>query len=278
MAANPLSQIFSKEKLVDSTLLNKIGVQPFRIIMANLASQIRSKSEGNSLTDQINTLKEEGLLVISNFLPAEEFAKIKQEAMQLISDPANISRVIKDGPNSLKVFDLTDQLITKAPTLLNYFNNEKLLTLFGSTTKKGIKPENIVKWLEVLEQGEGNRHADTQTHMHSDTYYDTYKAWLYLEDITLNKAPFAYVKSTQKVNMARLRYDYKNSISERPSPSRRITEEEINQRALKETIVTCKANTLAMANTFGYHRRLEGESGNSRIALYTSVRFHPFKL
>ncbi len=282
MTQHPLLQLFSKEKVVSSPILNKIGAQPFRILAARTIRNLRPyrPSTTSSIANYTQELNREGLVVIPDFLPRELFEQVQMEALSLINDPQKMSRQMLSGPNLHSAYDFDDDKLDAGdfPATKQFFEDKNLLSLFESGLHKKVHQRNVIKWLEWLEQKEGNRKADGQTVMHSDTYYDTYKAWLYLEDISLEQAPFAYVKRTQKVEMGRLRYDYVNSYQPVPNPSRRITEEEIDKRGLQETVVVCKANTLAIANTFGYHRRLEGTAGHSRLALYASVRFHPFSI
>jgi hypothetical protein len=282
MAKSAILELFSKEKLVSSPAMNKMGAQPFRIVAARTLRNLRPyrPAANRDFAGYSHALNQDGMVVIPDFLPADLFEQIRAESRSLVADTSKVTRQITTGPNTLFGYDFDGSLLDLKdyPAISQFYQNPNLLFLFESGLRKKVSQQNIVKWLEWLRQGEGDRKADDQTEMHSDTYYDTYKAWLYLEDITVEKAPFAYVKGTHKVESKRLRYDYANSFQPVPSPSRRITQEEIIKRNLQETVVVCKANTLAMANTFGYHRRLEGVAGFSRLALYASVRFHPFSV
>ncbi len=112
--------------------------------------------------------------------------------------------------------------------------------------------------------------------MHSDIFFNTHKAWLYLRDVDTEIGPLVFVKGSHRLSLGQLGYLYQESVS-RAKGSRRITPDELERLGLEETVLVCKANTLVIANTCGYHRRLRGEPGRERLALHWSVRLNPFR-
>jgi hypothetical protein len=115
--------------------------------------------------------------------------------------------------------------------------------------------------------------------LHIDTFFNTHKAWLYLSDVTAADGPFVYVPGSHRLDPRRLIGDYLGSLLPAPdyAGSRRIAAKELVARGLEEKVYTCVANTLVIANTTGYHRRLKGRAGNVRMAVQLGCRFHPFR-
>jgi hypothetical protein len=128
--------------------------------------------------------------------------------------------------------------------------------------------------LERVVYGDGELH-DPETDLHVDTFFSTHKLWLYLDDVTEERAPLVYVPGSHKLSVHKLHQEYVESRREN-SGSRRIDEEELERRGLAPRTMTCPANTLVVVNTCGYHRRSIGQPGWTRRALHMSFRFNPF--
>ena len=117
--------------------------------------------------------------------------------------------------------------------------------------------------------------GDPETNLHSDIFYHTHKAWLYLTDVTPRDAPLVFVRGSHKLSWPQTREIYRHSIDPK-TPSRRITDAELRICGLREERFICERNTLVVANVCGYHRRSQGEPGGERVALHCSVRTQPF--
>ena len=56
-----------------------------------------------------------------------------------------------------------------------------------------------------------------------------------------------------------------------------VSEEEIADRGLRPEVFTCERGTVVIANTFGYHGRIQGHPPGDRLVLHIEVRPHPFR-
>jgi len=118
---------------------------------------------------------------------------------------------------------------------------------------------------------------DEDSQLHIDTFFDTHKIWLYFDDVTTANAAFVYVPGSHRLDRVRLRYDYRESVT-RNRKSRRVSEDEVRSRGLQRRVISCRRNTLIVANTCGYHCRSVGETGASRRSLHREYRYNPFRL
>jgi hypothetical protein len=182
------------------------------------------------------------------------------------------------GPNVLKNINLTTIDLDKFPGLKKLIADERIRNLFEAAEKRPINVygKNFYILLQYLVQG----HEDTfdpESALHSDTFFNTHKAWLYIDDVKLENGPFVYVPNSHIANSSyRRKKEYEYSKTKNPKGSRRIPEEELKDQGLKENVYTCNKNTFVMANTLGYHRRLNGKGGHDRLTFAISARYNPF--
>lgn len=271
----PLLNVFSSKKTIRNSVLNRIGVQPFRIWLAEKRYNTRSKYLTEEIAPYIETLQNDGIIVISDFLPEAEFNQLEKECHQALEQEER-TVVRQDGPNEY-TNNNAKELFDKYPSISAAFKNKKIEQLFKAAERRDVKLEDITNILSCLIQGKDNGKEDPETSLHEDTFFNTHKAWLYISDVEYPNAPFVYVMGSNNHDKTdRFNKSYQNSIQKNRIHSRRISEKELKELGLKETHFLAKKNTFVMANTLGFHRRLRGEEGNKRIALAFSARFNPF--
>lgn len=264
----PVVRVFSKDKLVDSPLLNRLGVQPFRVWLANAIYHAKSYPVDASVAEPVERLMQEGLIMIEDFLPDDEFRRLNDECRQFVA-AGQFATSKRVGSNTIYNHDVRDLDRETYPVTTSLLHHPMLQKLFSAADRRRVNPANddLVILIQYLVQGEGDE-VDIETELHVDTFFNTFKAWLYLDDVRMENGPFVYVKGSQSTlrgNRYRKVYDY--SQQRGVSGSRRVSQEELSEMGLSETTVLCKNNTLAMANTFGFHRRLRGVAGNDRLTI-----------
>ncbi|MEM9544439.1 MAG: phytanoyl-CoA dioxygenase family protein [Bacteroidota bacterium] len=270
----PLLNIFSSKKMIRNTILNRIGIQLFRVWLADKRYKIRSKHLKDSIRQYIEELDREGIVVIPDFLPSNEFAQLEKECLHALEN-VELSRIREDGPNQYTNIGI--EKLEEYNGIKKTFDNEMIADLFSAAERRKVNMQKTVRLLSCLIQGKDNGTMDPETALHEDTFFNTHKAWLYISDVDYPNAPFVYVKGSNKHHKTdRYRKTYKYSLSKDSIHSRRISQEELNELNLKETHFVAKKNTFVIANTLGFHRRLRGEEGNRRVALAFSVRHNPF--
>lgn len=261
----------SMAKVLDHGLLNRLGIQVARAMVAHeIHSLRRVHLRGAATAEQLETFDRDGIIAIENFLPADRFAALKREALSL-RGPDGAS-VHQHGPNILIQRSLTD--LGNLPELSRFFEEPVLLDLFEFGERAPVDLKLGLRAVEELIQGP-DEGKDPETDLHTDIFFPTHKGWLYLDDVVQDNAPFVYVKGSHRMQRERLPYEYGYSCSG-DRRSRRITPEEVERRGLTETVFELPANTLVVANVCGYHRRVRGRPGQSRLGLHMSLRRNPF--
>lgn len=148
----------------------------------------------------------------------------------------------------------------------------------------GNKIPPFIYFLNVV-HGENNI-GDPQKHFHSDAFFPSMKAWIFLKDVALEDGPFVYIPESNKLTFQRLRLEYqksifcakrKESVYQALRGSFRYNEAEINSLQLPEPTNFCvKKNTLVIANTFGIHKRGNSNNMISRKSFWFFLVLHLF--
>jgi hypothetical protein len=133
------------------------------------------------------------------------------------------------------------------------------------------------------------RHAragpqDPQTLLHADTFHPTVKAWLFLTDVAADCGPFTYVPGSHRLNAARLAWERRMSLAARHSAnaenregSFRIDPAELATLGLPQPrAFAVSANTLVVADTFGFHARGPSAGPSLRVEIWAYGRRSPF--
>jgi hypothetical protein len=271
MAPSQLSLIFSSSKGVQSQALNRAGVQPFRAVSARLIYRVAAATR----TAKLHELSRAGILILEEFLPPEEFTQLRREAAELahLAPPTSVH---ESGATRYDRWSLPPNDAEQFPRLTEWTHHTRVIELASAAEQQALHPHHGLRVLEHVHIGEPCAH-DEQTDLHIDAPFNTHKLWLYLDDVTPDHAPFVYVPTSHKLDRARLRGDYLESTGDNRG-SRRIGGEELRRRGLETVVVTCRRNTLVLANTCGYHRRLAGAPGATRRSLHMMFRSNPFSI
>jgi hypothetical protein len=130
--------------------------------------------------------------------------------------------------------------------------------------------------------------ADPQRDLHTDTFHPTVKAWLFLTDTEPGAMPFVYVPGSHRLTPERLAWEREMAIaaSRRPNGSRRRPEPRlvraIDERDLAALTlpppreISVPANTLVVADTFGFHARGASAAPTTRVEIWAFGRRNPF--
>src|SRR5262249_30240913 len=125
------------------------------------------------------------------------------------------------------------------------------------------------------------RHAcegpdDPQTLLHADTFHPTVKAWFFLTDVAQDGGPFVYVPGSHRLTPARLAWERRFGALPRRSPNAEIRQGSFRIGAgdLAEfglpppRVFAVPANTLVVADTFGFHARGPSLDPSLRVAVW----------
>jgi hypothetical protein len=271
----PVARVGSKDKIVDSKVLNLAGAQVLRMVAAHTLHRFaRSSAPPADLAAACQELQTRGYLRIDNFFPPEVFAQLRSAAHDALEDDQSCRNVYDQGATECEHIYINKLPPAAAQRLEAWVNDVRTRTIAGWAMGRPLGPDDCSWVIEQVTHGVRTG-RDYEADLHMDVFYPSFKAWLYLEPVPMEHGPFVYVPSSQALTLERIRWEYRNSIGDRHG-SRRVTPEEMSTRGLAEQVFDVPANTLVMANTCGYHRRTPGLPGKRRRALLVNFRAHPF--
>ena len=295
-------QIFSGRKsFADPVLgnywLNRLGLHPARIWLADRFLSGRRRLLGLQLSsEQLQTLKDTGIVVIPDFLPAEVFRQLKQQSQALMDSLDQRHPMVEfgergfgqrhtfkggfdrfDGGTLNRFYDLPAD-----GAFADWLNNPRLRSLvqLGAGSRFGKSFGERFK-LYRLRHGDEQANPDNQRLAHRDTFHSCIKMWFSLSDVTQEDGPFYYAPGTHKVTRQRRQWEYQRSLyaaRHNLGGAFRIDDDEIPERfGVELQPYPVAENTLVLADVRGFHRRGHATSGRERLSIYGSFRPTPFK-
>jgi hypothetical protein len=165
--------------------------------------------------------------------------------------------------------------------MADFLHDRRLLQLIRYVASTGGEPAFSIQCIMASASGAVD---DPQCTVHADTFHSTAKAWFFVHDVGPEEGPFLYVPGSHIVTPQRLAWEREQSLSARGHPKRdhaegsfRITLEELKRLDLPAPKpMAVRANTLIVADTFGFHGRTPSPAATRRIEIYGSLRRNPF--
>jgi hypothetical protein len=269
---------FESNPILGSHLLNRLGLHVFRLTLTHAMTGWRRLFVMWLVPcDERRKFREQGYIVIPNFLAAEEFQRVREEALDFSGE---LRRMVQGDTHTYQ--GLLDYETTRGmPACEAALSKSRLLNLmmYGGAAFK-----HSMFFVHCIKNGVRQAEADPQKQFHSDTFHPTMKAWLFLDDVDEHNGPFNYVPGSHRLTWRRLKWEYESSVSGRSLSDKyarrgslRIGISELKKLGFSDPAV-CKvpANTLVMADTTGFHRRGEAGQNSSRLAIYAYSRSNPF--
>ncbi len=296
--------IFSREKSFDdrwvgSSGLNALGLHIFRVKLARLCNTIRYQQTGLKDNNEIKKLRNSGYIKVSDFLPQKTFEAILTEAEESIQKSEAVTPVRArqktgfgekqqhswgfdrfDGGTLNRFVNIDPATM---PNIDRFCHEQRLTNYTKAITGRPHKPGAI--WIYLTVHGDETINKDDQKSLHRDTFFSSMKFWYFLHPVSMSQGPFAYVTESHKLGSRRAEWESKQAknavqaIRGQRESSFRIDSEGLAKLGLAEpTLHTVPANTLIIADTFGFHKRGQAEIGARRLALYGNLRPHPYAL
>jgi hypothetical protein len=269
---------FEANPILGNKLLNCLGLHVMRVIIARIITGFRRWILSWKVSsEQRRAFHKKGYLKISNILPPELFKRLQVEGESCWPEV----REFIQGDTTTQLAFLDQDKLNQLPAAKALCGSPSIRSLMNYVASTALRPWPHL--LRVCNQG-GEINHDPQKTFHSDTFHPTMKAWLFLEDVNMDKGPFEYVEGSHKLTLKRLFWEYKQSIQGRdlkhPYAARgslRITEQDLSSLDLfKVKRFDVPANTLVIADTSGFHRRGAALPDSSRLSIYFSSRLNPF--
>ena len=278
MALFTQSKSFEANSVLGNSRLNQLGLHRFRVqFAAQMAAQRRSKLAKFIHPADVENFQKNGFIFRENFLAAEEFSQLKQE---LLTTPLDTRETLQ-GDTVTRRMALDGKTLKHMPVTRQFLHSAKWRNLLNYVASFKVQP---ISYLQVIFSHVRKAKADPQTNLHSDTFHPSAKAWLFLEDVAADEGPFVYVPGSHLLNPARLNWEQQKSeaITAKTDVmtrrgSFRVSESEILELGYaKPQAFAVKANTLVIADTYGFHARAKSLKPSVRIELWAYARRNPF--
>lgn len=269
---------FVGNPVLGSPWLNRRGLHTFRVRLAHGLARHRRRRLASAIPEaDRERFASDGFILKPNFLSADDFKALLAETerfagpeREIVQGDAVTRRIALD-PDSLKRLPATKNLIEMPlwRALIDYvgsFSIEPMTyiqTIFSKATQLG---------------------PDPQTTLHQDTFHPTVKAWLFLTDVPIEAGPFVYVRGSHRLTPERLEWEYQMSLEASTNRdiftamgSFRTGEAALAAMHLPSAeALAVSANTLIVADTFGFHARGVSQAPSRRVEIWAYGRPNPF--
>jgi hypothetical protein len=271
-----IKSFLSSKKIIDHKVAYFFGVQVFRVLLFRLALFVSRKKNSIALPANLESLKQEGLVIIQNYLSEQEFEEIRQAYYEILKDyrAENAQKHRSANALDLTKIRLTPRDVETYPVLDKIFRSPEIKESFSYLSGKTLNVDEI--YVEFVQHTKDEH--DPCTNLHTDTFFPNQNAWLYVEDSNLDCGPFIYSRGSHRVTIKRLVFEYYSSIKHfsggRSSP--RVSEKFAQFLDLSPTDMSAPQNSLLISNNFGIHARGIGTPGTTRAAFKLSYKETPF--
>jgi hypothetical protein len=269
---------FRDNPVIGSERLNRWGLHVTRKrIAARIGAWRRRQLAGLVSVEDRAAFERDGFIVKRNFLDPATFRTFRDEIMGL--NTAAREAVIGDTLTRLIPLDATT--LRGLPTTRAVLEGRAYRNLLDYVHSFRRRPHLYVQ--TVFSQFCAAE-PDVQSFFHSDTFHPTVKAWLFLEDVDADAAPFTYVPGSHRHNRRRLAWERRMSRTARLAGDRltaegslRISEREIRRLGYGPPVrMPVGANTLVVADTSGIHARGTTTRQTARVSIWAYSRSNPF--
>lgn len=280
--------------VIGGTGANKMGLQLLRIAKDQALWHARAARVSPEVQSAYDTMDRDGIVVIPNFLPTEQFQAIRDELDRGYVEQHDAWAQLNLGPNYLcenfRVTDYPEQY----PSTTEFLRDNVFVAQLASAVSR----RRMTYWPHIHVEKTYNPdpnapHEDWDyTHfLHADRHYPFIKAFYYLDDVDETMAPYTYAIGSHKLNLARIRYEYefsvrfpkirdastfKNRTQEQLSADRgllEVVEKALAEQGITPTPMVGKANTLIVTNNQGFHARGIMTSKKTRYVAVSDYKF-----
>jgi hypothetical protein len=266
---------FADNPILGSRRLNRLGLHRARVsLAAALAARRRAALARLLPAADRAAFDADGFVVKPDFLPPEAFAALRAA----VFGAAHPAREMRQGETVTRMTPLSSPGLAPARAVAA---RPDLATLMGYAAGRSGAPVMFVQTV-IARPGRGG--ADPQTALHADTFHPTAKLWLFLTNVGPRDGPFVFAPGSHRLTAARLEWEQAQSLTARADPRRhhalgsfRIDEGDLAALGYgAPRAMTVRANTLIVADTYGFHRRSPSLRPTTRVEIHGYLRRNPF--
>lgn len=264
---------FRANPILANTRLNEWGLHRRRVAMAERMARFRRSWMASALSAEDRAAyARDGFLVKPDYLPEATLTALRDE---VFGAPLP-AREMRQGQTVTRMAALSGAPVARGVSL-----NRDLRNMMSYVGGRGGEP---VFCIQTVIADPARSETDPQTEMHADTFHSTSKCWLFLTDVGEDDGPFVFVPGSHRLTPERLDWEYRQSLTAaadaRPHHSFgsfRVRPDELEALGYgPPRRMAVPANTLIVADTYGFHHRAPSDRPTLRVELYGYLRRNPF--
>ena len=269
---------FADNLFLGSAYLNRLGLHATRLRAAHaLARRRRARLASLVPAEQRQQFDRNGYVILRDLLPEERFARLQSAIFSAQLD----SREQLQGDTITRRVAIGATLRRRLPELEALLESQRWKDLMAYVASTRSEP---LYYIQAILGGVAEGPPDPQLELHSDTFQPSLKAWYFLTDVEEDGRPLIYVAGSHRLTGARLEWERKKSLSvlhegDRLSQrgSLRVSRSELEDLGLPQPTRFCvPANTLVVADTYGFHARGDAAGPTVRVEIWAYCRRSPF--
>ena len=252
--------------------MNRRGLHISRILFSHHAFRLNSQS------GMASTYTENGIFTIENFVADPNVVA------GIINESSFIAPSVHKLPGNI-IFDNIQKLKHSAWLLYKSGLKERILeTINKSEDAEALDLYYRNTFIQTVINEPGNN--DHQKLIHSDIFFPAIKFWYFPQQVTISDGPLNYVPGSTKITRQLLNFYYQQMLDicsshdfiaewrgkDHVEGSFRVSETELDEMGYHIEPVMVPANTLVIANVFGFHARGDALVKNVRTAIHGSIR------
>lgn len=268
---------FCDNPLIGSRRLNELGLHEGRVRLAHwLAAMRRERLAGRIDPADRAAFDRDGFIEKRDFLPHPLFKRLRAALL----NHAGPAREMIQGDTITRRIALDPELLAAVPETRSLLEDPRWNGLIRYAGSFDSVP---LTYVQTILSGRIEAPPDPQTSLHADTFHPTVKAWLFLTDVAEDEGAFCYVPGSHRPTPERLAWERARSLDaaklDRLSSrgSLRVFRNELTELGLPPPrLFAVPANTLVVADTFGFHARGPSVRPSVRVEIWAYGRRNPF--
>ncbi len=265
---------FMDNPLIGSAALNAWGLHASRVQLAHRLAESRRRRLAHLVSAEDRAdFDRDGFVLKRDFLPKDEFARVLAEVQahrgtvrETVQGNAVTRRIARDPAT-----------LARLPVLRAMLRGPEWRGLLRYAGSCDAEP---IFYIQTILSHARSGPDDPQC----DTFHPSVKAWLFLTDVPEDEGPFTYVPGSHRLTPQRLAWERRRSLAMADEPDRlsrrgsfRVEAGELASVGLPPPRrLAVPANTLVVADTYGFHARGPSARPTRRVEVWAYGRRNPF--